>query len=169
MTTTIAETTPDTAPVPVPALIPALADAAAGAQQLEAIVTASQEQVEKAAAQILKGYEDIAAFHRDTVDALVLSGTIAAKGIEDLSRQAAAYARTAFDDSIALGNALLTVKSPKEAVSLHTAFVKASFETAAAESARFQDQTAKLVTATLAPINARVKAATEHVSKALAA
>ncbi|MCW2247366.1 phasin family protein [Azospirillum fermentarium] len=166
--TTIADTTPDTAPIPAPAPLPAIGPASAR-PPLDAIVQASQDQVEKAAAQILKGYEDIAAFHRDTVDALVLSSTIAAKGIEDLSRQAAAYARTAFDDSIALGNALLSVKTPKEAVSLHTAFVRASFETAAAESARFQEQAGKLVAATLAPINARVKAAAEQVTRTLAA
>lgn len=160
--TTTAETTPETAPT--------LEDAAASAQkQLDAIVKASQEQVEKTSTQILKGYEDIAAFHRDTVDALVLSSTIAAKGIEDLSRQAAAYARAALDDSLALGNALLKVRSPQEAVSLHSAFVKASLETAVTESARFQEQTVQLLSDTLAPINARVRAAAEHVTKALAA
>jgi len=160
--TTTAETTPETAPT--------LEDAAASAQkQLDAIVKANQEQVEKTSAQILKGYEDIAAFHRDTVDALVLSSTIAAKGIEDLSRQAAAYARAALDDSLALGNALLKVRSPQEAVSLHSAFVKASLETAVTESARFQEQTVQLLSDTLAPINARVRAAAEHVTKALAA
>lgn len=160
--TTTAETTPETAQI--------LEEVATTAQhQLDAIIKASQDQAEKASAQFLKGYEDIAAFNKETVDALVLSSSIAAKGIEDLSRQAADYARTAFDDSMALGNALLKVKSAQEALSLQNAYIKASFENAAAESARFQEQAVQVMTQSLAPLKARAKAAADQVAKALAA
>lgn len=137
-------------------------------KNFEQTVSAAKEQVEKASAQVLKGYEDLAAFNKDTVDAVVLSSTIAARGSEELSREVAAFARTNFDASVAAGKALLGAKTFQEVVELQSSYAKSSFESFIAEARKIQELSAKITNDAFAPLNARVNAAAEQFSKPLA-
>lgn len=137
-------------------------------KNFEQTVSAAKEQVEKASAQVLKGYEDLAAFNKDNVDAVVLSSTIAARGSEELSREVAAFARTNFDASVAVGKALLGAKTFQEVVELQSSYAKSSFESFIAEARKIQELSAKITNDAIAPLNARVNAAAEQFSKPLA-
>ncbi len=139
------------------------------AKAFEQTASATKEQVEKASAQFLKGYEEIQAFSKGNVDALVQSGAIAAKGAEDLGREVVAYVQASFDKSVTTGKALLTAKSLKEVIDLQTDFVKSSLESFASEATRLQDLSTRVTNEAIAPLNARVNAAVETLSKPLAA
>ncbi|WP_029009835.1 phasin family protein [Azospirillum halopraeferens] len=136
---------------------------------LEGLTKTQQEQVEKAAAQLLKGYEELAALTKENVDALVLSGTIVAKGAEEAGKQMAAYTQASMEKGVAAGKAAFTVKSLRELFDLQNAYVKQSVDSFVTESTRMQELSAKIANEAFAPINARVNATVAKLSKPLAA
>lgn len=145
-------------------------DAVAQAKQnIEGLVKAQQEQVEKASAQILKSYDDLAALTKDNVDALVQSGTIVAKGAEEAGKQVAAFGQSAVEKNVATGKALLAVKTLNELVELQNAYVKQTMDALVAEGTKLQELSIKITNEALAPINARVNATVEKLGKPLAA
>ena len=131
----------------------------------EQTVAATKEQVEKASAQLLKGYEEYTAFSKANLDALVKSGTVAAKGAEDLNKELLAFARASFDKSVAAGRALLSAKSINEVVELQNSYAKQSFDSFVAEATKLQELSVKVANEAFAPLNARVNAAVEKFAK----
>jgi phasin family protein len=138
-------------------------------QNLEGLVKAQQEQVEKASAQILKSYDDLSTLAKGNVDAVVKSGTIVAKGAEEAGKQVAAFTQTSLEKSVSTGKALLAVKTIQELIELQNAYTKASFDAFVAESAKLQELSVKIANEALAPLSERVNLAVETMSKPVAA
>lgn len=138
-------------------------------KHFEQTVAATKEQVEKASAQLLKGYEEYTAFNKATVDALVKSSTIAVKGAEDINKELVAFAQASFDKSVAAGRAFLSAKSINEVVELQNSYAKQSFDSLVAEATKIQELSVKVANEAFAPLNARVNAAVEKFAKPLAA
>lgn len=139
------------------------------AKTFEQTASAAKEQVEKLSAQLLKLSAELQALNKGNVEALIQSGTIASQGAEDLSREVVAYAQASFDKSVTTGKALLTAKSLKEVIDLQTDYVKSSFDAFTAEASRIQDLTTRVTSAAFAPLNARLNATVETLSKPIAA
>lgn len=137
--------------------------------QIAPFAKTSQDQIAKASLQINKGCQDFAALGQANLDAIVKANTILFKGFEDVSRQAAAYTQASFEKAAAVGQNLLTVKSPQEALTLQTAFAQQSVESFIAESTRLSQLSAKILQEAFAPVAARVEATVAVVSKPLAA
>ncbi|HEY0837349.1 MAG TPA: phasin family protein [Azospirillum sp.] len=137
--------------------------------QFEQTFAATKEQVEKASAQLLKGYEELAAFSKENVDAIVQSSAIVAKGAEEIGKEVAAFAQSAFEKNVAAGKALMSVKSINEAVELQNSFAKQSFDSFVAEATRIQELSVKVANEAFAPLTARLNAAVSTLSKPLAA
>ncbi|MBP2298241.1 phasin family protein [Azospirillum picis] len=141
-------------------------DAIATAKQnLEGLVKAQQEQIEKASAQVLKGYDELSALTKQNVDAVVKSGTIVAKGAEEAGKQVAAFTQASMEKSVSNAKALLAVKTIQELVELQNAYAKASFEALVSESTRLQELTVKVANEALAPLSARVSASVQTLAK----
>ncbi|AWK86458.1 phasin family protein [Azospirillum thermophilum] len=138
-------------------------------QNLEGLVKAQQEQVEKASAQILKGFDELTALTKGNVDAVVKSGTIVAKGAEEAGKQVAAFTQSSLEKSVATGKALLAVKTIQELVELQNAYAKSSFDALVAETTKLQQLTVKVANEALAPINERVNVTVEAIAKPVAA
>ncbi|MGQ9369760.1 phasin family protein [Azospirillum sp. ST 5-10] len=138
-------------------------------QHFAQTIAATKEQVEKASAQLLKGYEDMTAFGKENVDAMIQSGTAVAKGAEELSKEMAAFAQASFDKQVATGKAFLAARSIREVVDLQNAFVKASVDALVAESAKLQEMSTKVTSDAFAPLSARLDAAVTRFSKPLSA
>lgn len=138
-------------------------------KQFEQTMSAAKEQVEKASVQLLKGYEDMATFGKENVDALVQSGTIVAKGAEEAGKQMAAFTQSSVEKGVAAGKAAFAVKSLRELLDLQNAYVKQSVDAFVAESAKMQELSAKVANEAFAPINARLNATVAKLSKPLAA
>lgn len=137
--------------------------------QFEQTFAATKEQVEKASAQLLKGYEDLAAFSKDNVDAFVQSSTIVAKGAEEIGKEVVAFAQSSFEKNVAAGKALMSAKSINEAVDLQNTFAKQSFDAFVAEATRIQELSVKVANEAFAPLTARLNAAVATLSKPMAA
>ncbi|MGQ9369759.1 phasin family protein [Azospirillum sp. ST 5-10] len=154
----------------IAATVKSMEDAVATAKQnLEGLAKTQREQMEKASAQMLKGYEDLAALTKENVDALVLSGTIVAKGAEEAGKQMAAFTQSSMEKSVAVGKAAFTVKTLRELIELQNAFVKQSVDAMVSETAKMQELSAKIANEALAPISARVDATVKTFAKPLAA
>ncbi len=138
-------------------------------QNVEGLVKAQQEQIEKASAQILKSYDELTALTKGNVDAVVKSGTIVAKGAEEAGKQVAAFTQSSLEKNVAAGKALFAVKTIQELVELQSAFTKSSLEAFVAESSKLQELTVKIANEALAPLSDRVNLAVEKLSKPLAA
>ena len=148
----------------------AMEDAVSQAKQnLEGMVKAQQEQIEKASTQILRSYEELAAIAKDNVDAVVLSSTIVAKGAEEAGKQVAAFTQASLEKNVAAGKAVLAVKTVRELIDLQNAYAKQSFDALVAETTKLQELSVKVTNEAFAPINARVNAAVEKLSKPIAA
>lgn len=137
-------------------------------QNLEGMVKAQQEQIEKASAQVMKGYEDIAALAKANVEAVVASTAIVAKGAEEAGKQVAAYQRSSAEAAVANGKAVLTVKTAQELFELQSGFFKATIEAFTAESGKLRDLSVKIANEAIAPISARVNATVELFAKPVA-
>ncbi|MGG2309939.1 phasin family protein, partial [Salmonella enterica] len=70
----------------------------------------TKEQIEKASQQVLRNFDDLTAFNKDNLDAVVQAGTILVKGLEGISKAVASYTQASVESHIANSKALLTVK-----------------------------------------------------------
>ena len=134
-------------------------------QNLEGLVTAQQEQMEKASAQVMKGYEELTALTKGNVDAFVQSGTVVAKGAEEAGKQVAAFTQSSLEKGVSNAKSMLAVKTIQELVELQKAYTKASLDAFVSESTKLQELTVKVANEALAPLSARVNATVEVLSK----
>lgn len=150
----------------IAAVTKSVEDAIATAKQnLEGLAKAQQEQIEKASAKVLKSYDELTVLTKENVDALVKSGTVVAKGAEEAGKQVAAFTQSSLEKSVSNAKALLAVKTIQELVELQKAFTKASLDAFVSESTKLQELTVKVANEALAPLNARVNATVEVLSK----
>ncbi len=138
----------------------------AGVAKATAGFEATQAQVKQGVEKAVTTAEELVAFNKGNLEALVKAGQIWAAGIQDLSKHLAATAQASLDESIATFKALSGVKSLKDAVELQTAYARATLEKTLAESGKLTDASIKLTEQALAPITARVTLAVEKISKA---
>jgi len=135
------------------------------AKGYEQMVAAFKQQVETVAPNATKTFDELAAFGRGNVDAAIQAGSIAAKGVQAIGEELAAYNKKALDIGVANAKSLFGVKTVQEAVELQTGFARAGFDELVAESTKLGKLSAKVVEETQAPINARINDAVETFSK----
>lgn len=138
-------------------------------QAFEGIIKAGQEQAEKVGQQLFQGYDDLASFNKQNVDAIVQSSTVVAKGAEEVSKTVAAFAQSSLEQGVAAGKALMGAKTLKDIIDLQAGFAKQSFDAFMAESSKLSELSVKVTNEALAPINARVNATVEKFGKPIAA
>ena len=112
-----------------------------------------------------KGIESATAFGQENVEAVVESSKIAAKAVEGMTVEIAAYSKKSYEDGLAAMKTLSACKSPAEFVETQTALTKASVETFVGEAAKLQDMYAAAAKDFLAPLNARIAAAGDAVKE----
>lgn len=104
-------------------------------------------------------YEEIFAFGKENVEALVQSSTLAAKGFEELSKAYAAYAGQNVDKVNAAVKALASAKTPVEFVQLQAQLSKENTESLLAETRKLAEIVNAIVASSLEPIQSRFKVA----------
>ena len=135
------------------------ASTAAAKDHLEKTVEMTRSRIEAA----MKGFEDIATFSKENVEAMVATTSAATKAIETLNAEAVAYARQSFEDGLAAARALATAKSMQEMLDLQNDFTKSAFDGFLAHSTKVGDLFARLSKEAMEPLGARVNAATEKL------
>jgi phasin family protein len=107
--------------------------------------------------------EEMTAFGKGNVEALVESSKIAARGFETLGQDAAAYAKKSMEEATAAARTLASVKSPAEFMKLQSDFIRQSFDAVVAETSRQTEAMLKLVGEVSQPISNRVALAADKV------
>ena len=110
--------------------------------------------------------EEMTAFGKGNVEALVESSKIAARGFETLGQDAAAYAKKSMEEATAAARTLAGVKSPMEFMKLQGDFVRQSFDAMVAETSRQTEAMLKLAGEVAQPISNRVALAADKVKVA---
>jgi phasin family protein len=113
-----------------------------------------------------KHIQNFAAFGTGNLEAMNASGKIWAAGVNDLTTQVAANAKTSFEASVAAFKALTAVKSVREAIELQGKYSKTAIADAVATSKSLTEASIKLVEQSMAPLTARLAVAVESLSKA---
>lgn len=138
-------------------------------ESFEGLVRTQREQFEKASSQAIKGYEDIASLTRANVDALVQASAIVARGAEEASRQATAFAQSSFEQNVAASKALLAARTMTDLFAVQTNYVQQALEAMVSESTRMRELTLKTASEAAAPINAQFNAVVEKVARPVTA
>lgn len=137
-----------------------------GCEQAFAI---AQEQAEQASQTLFRRYDDVASFGKGNVDACVLSGTVFARGCESMSRELMSIAQSALEVHVANSKALFGATSVRELIDLQTEFSRRQLDSLLAESAKLTELSLALASETIEPIQARLNATVETLTKPRAA
>ena len=121
------------------------------------------EQAKGAMEKSAKMAEDFVAFGKGNVEALVESSKIAAKNVEALGQEAAAYAKTSFESATEAAKTLAAAKSPTEFMKLQSDYARTAFDTMIAEGSRSTERMMKMFGEFAQPILNRVAVATDKM------
>jgi phasin family protein len=109
-------------------------------------------------------HEEISAFGKANVDAIVHANKVLAQGVEALSREVMSATQASFGAAQAAAKALIGAKTLADVVELNRKFTKASFERFVGDTTRISELSAKLAQEALAPIASRVTHVVEQVT-----
>jgi phasin family protein len=121
------------------------------------------EQAKGAMEKSAKMAEDMAAFGKGNIEALVESSKIAAKNVEALGQEAADYAKTSFESVTAAAKTLAAAKSPTEFMKLQSDYARTAFDSMIAEGSRSTERMLKMFGEFAQPISNRVAVATDKM------
>ncbi len=138
-------------------------------QQVEQAVALTKENVDKTSEAVFKGYDEFAVMGKDTLDAMVRTNSIVAKGMEIFGMEILAYAQASLEDGVAQTQALLGAKSLKELVDLQSDYARARLDKVVAETAKLTDMSVQTANEAMAPMQKRVDVTVETLLKAQAA
>ena len=109
----------------------------------------------------MKTAEQFITFGQGNIEALVKSSQIVATGLQDLSKQIAANAQAAMDETVSTFRALTSVRSVKEAMDLQASLARSTFEKAMSQTGQITETSLKLAEQAIEPIAGRVTLAVE--------
>ncbi|WP_343527408.1 TIGR01841 family phasin [Sphingomonas sp.] len=110
-----------------------------------------------------KLFEDLIAFNKDNLEAVVESSKIAAKGAESLGQGAADYAKRSFETATQTLQTLSSVKSPTEFLKLQSDFARSAFDSMVSETSRSTETVIKLAGEIAQPLSNRFAVAAEKI------
>ena len=154
----------------VEAAVKASADAAA--EGYEKAVAMTREQMDaavKAGTEFFKNSDELFAYGKDNVEAVMQSGTLWVKGVQDLNTMFFGMAQASIEDGVAATKALFGAKTVADVAKLQSDYAKASYEKAVAEGRKLTEASLKVAEGSYAPIGARVEATVEKFTHPIAA
>ena len=136
---------------------------------LEELVKTTKEQAEKASQTLQANMSEANDVSRKNIEAVIEATRIFARGIEDAGKAVTAYTQKSSEASLASMRKLATVTSITEAAEIQQAYAKESVSALVAEGERLQALASGTARDAMAPLNDRVNAAVEIMSRPLAA
>lgn len=133
------------------------------AAKTQAMFGEAQARTQDAMNKSAKLFEDMIAFNKDNVEAMVESSKIAAKGAQTLGQGAADYAKRSFETATQTMQTLSSVKSPTEFMKLQSDFARSAFDSMVAETSRSTEHMMKLAGEIAQPLSNRFAVAAEKM------
>jgi phasin family protein len=114
----------------------------------------------------VQGYDQLAAFNKATVEALMQAANAASKGLEAINAEALAFSRQTIEESVAAAKAAIGTKSIQELIELQSDYTKQAFDSYFGEVTKIGDLMASITKEATEPLNSRVAAFVEMVQGA---
>jgi len=130
-------------------------------QTLETMTAASNEAIKDGFEKSMNAMNDLSAFQKDTVDAMIASSTTAAKSLEGLNAATLAFARKSMEDGVAAAKSMAAAKSVQELIEIQSSYTKASLDALLAEVNKNSDLMSVMLKDSVKPLNERFSAAVE--------
>ena len=116
-----------------------------------------------------KGLEEMVEFSKGNLEAVVASGRVAAKGVQDIAKYSAEYGRKSIEDANATAKKFAAVKSPTEFFALQSEVAKSNLDAFVGEASKFTEGYMKLMGEIMQPMQNRYAVAVEKVKTVVAA
>lgn len=140
----------------------------ASTQAIQKNLEQSFETARKRVEEVTKGYGELGAFGKENLEAVVASGTVAAKGLEALNAEIVSLSKKAYEANIEVVKAMTAAKTPKDFFEIQNSLFKNAFQDMVAQVSKFGEMSKTIATEALEPLNSRVTVAVESVSKQFA-
>ena len=140
----------------------------ASTQAMQKNLEQTFETTKKRVEEVTKSYGDMGAYGKEAVEAVVASGTVAAKGFEKLNAELVSLSKKTYEANVEALKAMTSAKTPKEFFEIQNNLFKAGFQDMVAESSRLGEISKTIATEAFAPITGRITTAVESVSKQFA-
>lgn len=131
-------------------------------QSMEDMMSKNKKQMDQFA-------QDAADMSRESIEAFVKSGTIFAKGFEDLMRTSVGLAQTAAEKQAQFAKEAMSTKSIHEFTETQTRIAQASYEDFVSTSTKISEMGVKLLTDACEPLNEQLNKTIQKTSEAMAA
>ena len=112
-----------------------------------------------------KATEEMVAFSKGNVEALIESAKIAAAGMGTMANDGATFARKSFEDTQAAFTSLAGAGSPAAFLKIQGDLARGAFDSLVAEASRSTEATLKLAGEVAAPIQNRLALAADKLKK----
>lgn len=109
----------------------------------------------------MKTAEQFISFGQGNVEALVKSSQIVATGMQDLSKQFAANAQAAYEESLSVFRAMTSVRSVKEMFDMQANFARSSLEKVVSQTGSLTEHSFKIAEQAYQPLASRMSIAAE--------
>ena len=116
-----------------------------------------------------KGVEEMVEFSKGNLEAVVASGRVAAKGMQEIAKYSADYGRKSIEDANATAKKFAAVKSPTEFFALQSEVAKSNLDAFVGEASKFAESYMKLLGEIVQPMQNRYAVAAEKVKTVVAA
>ncbi len=104
----------------------------------------------------IPGYDEIIAFHKANMEALIQSNTLLASGFQELSRDFLAEVQESLEDSASKTRLALKAPSMKEVIEAALDNSISGYQRLTASSAKLTQQSWKVLSDAMAPVAARI-------------
>ena len=140
-----------------------MATAKDAAKKVESLAADAQKAATDQFEKFAKTWEDAAAFGQDNVDAIMQSGNIAAKAVEEINAEFVAFSKKAMEEGVAAAKDLGAIKSVPELMEKQAEFAKTSLDGFMKQAAKMNELYMAAAKDVFEPMNARAAAAADLV------
>lgn len=103
---------------------------------------------------MMKSFEDVQAFNKDSIEAFSASSAALTKGYQAVAQEVADYSKKSFEKGTAVWQSAVAAKSFEKAVELQQTFAKESFDAAVAEFTKLGEMVASAAKGAYKPYEA---------------
>lgn len=135
-------------------------------EQTKSLFAQANERAKAQMEQGAKALEDMSAFNKSNVEAIVESSKIAARGFEQMGQDAASYMKSSYESATGMFRSMAAIKSPAELFQLQSDFARTSFDAFVAQTSRSTEAALKLAGEIAQPISNRVAVTVEKAKPA---
>ncbi len=115
--------------------------------------------------QAVKSYDELAKFNKETAEALVSAGNLAAQGAEEVNADLLAFAQVQVEESVAAAKAVFGAKTVQEAFELQANFAKTHLDAYVAQTTKIGEMMTRTTQLAFEPINSRYATVAEKFGK----